>query len=1446
MFSSVTGEELKSVENSPRYWKDNMISMVRFESALTECFRNQPDCFLILEIGPHPALRGPTEEISRDRGRVPFRYLHSLFRQKNDMEVLLESVGQMIACGTSLEKRNINAIEIVNDLQSAYEYATVLKDVPSYQWNHSTSLWYEARSSHKQRFRQFPRHEILGSRYLEDTSLNPSWRSILILGDVPWLQAIQVCQSALSGRLPLTRKQSNGAIHLPAVTFILMGAEAARQIFLSANLSCGFVEVFDILFYNSMPFSLFDTTPNIELHSIVQPKEQANHHTFEVSYLLPGHKENSTRLCRGSFRWTDTLNPQDGKKPISSPYDSWLLEQSQALGLGISPRVVNTKVHSRGSNGSYENIRDPFDHYCMDPEILHSIIQLASISTFQWAPPSAQRITSMRSFIFPLERLRASRGGCFTTNVEPAYWHSVRADVTVNFGEHLGLSITDIQLANEDYIQQKTTKRSLFFKPVILPDITRIHPTTKSVDLSECLKLVTHKWPMSDIAINGVNDEGTGSIIDALNSIGCGGRPRFRTVTVVDNARLDQTSSKIRFVDEINVDCRYHLIFLGTDPLKAAEACKTVLPEGLICLLTANEGSRHSLTKTFSKLCDISRPDERHSWTLWRRENHDPPKQRPTSHSLLNIFGSKDHIAPLGETYPRAECILLEPAAIKEFVESKKWSDGNCDAIIIDEVEKSIITTWSGKDLVPWFQVLLSAYKKILWVTSETRSCNPTHGVAANLLRSFQAEQPSLKVSWLSFEDTPTAETQERIIQAYQDLRTGQGDNEVVSKVKGSDVKILRYLPDDELSVSTGVRLPWNAITSNLHSKSYEVSFSNAAPTILAWSEHSGGRLNEGEARVDVEASVVNAGDVLVLEKISQTWGRPLHCRFFAGRVEDPGPGDFPQGSPVVGWYQGPHRSQVNILPAHLYSCDHYISPALTAVGFASLCIGLCIVDGRARARKGDLFNICMQSPVQQAVAKLCKDFGAEVLEEGSSEPPTFTIDLAMDKGFLVNDVPVDAAEYLTSRRGTDLLRRHWRNFVLDGPSPKILDLTELPESFAGLGRHDIYSTVLDHSHRSEAYGVTVKSRSGPLLTSEGTYVLIGGLGGLGRFLCSWMIENGARNLVVISRSGLKSHEARDTYSAINTFNGSLEVIEADASDRVAMQNALARIRKSAQIRGVLNLAMVLEDSDFASMTGDQWDRAVGLKRDSSWILHEETLNDNLDFFILFSSIASVLGNRGQGNYNIGNTFLNALAEYRRSMGLTAVSIALGAMSKSPSWWTARVVLILFLAEIGVLHELGNEDLVETLYRSGLSALRKKELSKIIEAAVLESRCSDRSLILTGLEMFDRVDGNLVGSRDQTQLFWTDLPEFGFLQDHKLSGTEDKLVDMKRNLHDRALLLSDTEAQVLLQEAFINFLSQLLGFQVGNIEAASSLPEYGLDSLSALSSQYWLQRSMTL
>lgn len=193
MYSSVYGGRIDATEYTPSYWKRNMISTVKFSAAMEECINDHPNAAAIVEIGPHVALKGPAREILHALSKSHIGYLPTCMRGQKDFETLLSSAGVMIGIGLPVQTSNINAREIVDGLQCCYEPGNILADVPSYQWNHSQGFWAESRVSHNVRFRKFPRHELLGSRYVDDIPNRPSWRNRLMLKEMTWLQELKVC-----------------------------------------------------------------------------------------------------------------------------------------------------------------------------------------------------------------------------------------------------------------------------------------------------------------------------------------------------------------------------------------------------------------------------------------------------------------------------------------------------------------------------------------------------------------------------------------------------------------------------------------------------------------------------------------------------------------------------------------------------------------------------------------------------------------------------------------------------------------------------------------------------------------------------------------------------------------------------------------------------------------------------------------------------------------------------------------------------------------------------------------------------------------------------------------------------------------------------------------------------------------------------------------------------
>lgn len=228
--------------------------------------------------------------------------------------------------------------------------------------------------------------------------------------------------------------------------------------------------------------------------------------------------------------------------------------------------------------------------------------------------------------------------------------------------------------------------------------------------------------------------------------------------------------------------------------------------------------------------------------------------------------------------------------------------------------------------------------------------------------------------------------------------------------------------------------------------------------------------------------------------------------------------------------------------------------------------------------------------------------------------------------GILVNGSQITIGKYLNSEHGRNTVRENESKRSQIPIYVQTLGLKDAREGFQSV-QHP-FSTALTHDHHNVKDHVPISKKPAQRFAADAEHVLIRGLGGLGRYICFWIVDNGAIYLIMISRSGIKGQEVEQGIDTLRAVGASIRIIKADARDRDAVSQTFTMIRKERPIKGVINLAMVLGDAPMATMTGEEWNRALRVKVDSSWILHEETLQDSLDVFILFSSIASVLGNR--------------------------------------------------------------------------------------------------------------------------------------------------------------------------------------------------------------------------
>ncbi|GMV30019.1 MAG: hypothetical protein AMXMBFR59_21440 [Rhodanobacteraceae bacterium] len=175
---------------------------------------------------------------------------------------------------------------------------------------------------------------------------------------------------------------------------------------------------------------------------------------------------------------------------------------------------------------------------------------------------------------------------------------------------------------------------------------------------------------------------------------------------------------------------------------------------------------------------------------------------------------------------------------------------------------------------------------------------------------------------------------------------------------------------------------------------------------------------------------------------------------------------------------------------------------------------------------------------------------------------------------------------------------------------------------------------------------------------ADAHYLITGGLGALGLCVAQRLVEEGARHLVLSGRRG-PGEAARSAIAGLEAAGARVTVVEGD----VAVADDVARMIAAASdppLAGVVHAAGLLEDGMIADLDRDRLARVLAPKVAGAWHLHRATETLDLDFFLLFSSVAAIIGNLGQGAYAAGNAFLDGLAVWRRRRGLAATSLNWG------------------------------------------------------------------------------------------------------------------------------------------------------------------------------------------
>ena len=183
-----------------------------------------------------------------------------------------------------------------------------------------------------------------------------------------------------------------------------------------------------------------------------------------------------------------------------------------------------------------------------------------------------------------------------------------------------------------------------------------------------------------------------------------------------------------------------------------------------------------------------------------------------------------------------------------------------------------------------------------------------------------------------------------------------------------------------------------------------------------------------------------------------------------------------------------------------------------------------------------------------------------------------------------------------------------------------------------------------------------------PAVRADATYLVTGGLGALGLLVARWLVDSGARHIVLVSRRGETSASETELVQ-LRAGGARIWAPRADAANLGQLDSVLGNIREWPPLRGVFHLAGVVDDRVVARLDGESIERALQPKVAGAWNLHLLTRDLALDHFVVFSSLASLVGPAGQGNYAAANAFLDALAHHRHAAGLPALCLNWGPWS---------------------------------------------------------------------------------------------------------------------------------------------------------------------------------------
>ncbi|OTA01513.1 hypothetical protein A9Z42_0018340 [Trichoderma parareesei] len=768
---------------------------------------------------------------------------------------------------------------------------------------------------------------------------------------------------------------------------------------------------------------------------------------------------------------------------------------------------------------------------------------------------------------------------------------------------------------------------------------------------------------------------------------------------------------------------------------------------------------------------------------------------------------------------------------VEKLVDIAETSLPTTTLVVLEDLDEPVLQRVSQEKLRV-LQKALPQSRQLLWVSQRARSENPYGNLSIGLCRGLSAEYPHVSVQHIDFDDDITEASISIIAEAiirvvYADQRKFNGGvvwtSEPELLVKDNKLLTLRIMPDTLLNDRLNARkmvikslasAKSDVIDLCITGDSYvlttrEASLfrpvdANLVKVKVSHSSASAIRLNDATAAY-LSAGYLEHNPAISVIALSSTHGSTISvapgCVFKVA-----------QGSNAVTILQDVTAAVI----ADQLICD--IPFGSTVVLHRSDKFLGAVLKRKAAKAGLSVKNIGLHKYVSEKVlrdaipasSRLVIDFApvsdwADCLPEDCKYWNVRNLFPQSPKG-----EPVLAAEAV--KRLVDLAQLQPSIFSKIDVVP-LADLVKQPVSATS------YSTIVDFSDTLPIPAQMSVLDASTLFRNDHTYLLAGCTGGLGKALCLWMATQGARYFALTTRDPRKIDQLWLTELA--ALGAKVNLYGLSVADKVALSAVRDQIEQDMPpIAGVVNAAMVLSDRSFGELTAQDFQMVFGPKVDGTKNLDELFHDQPLDFFIMFSSLASIVGNRGQSNYVAANLFMSTIAEQRRRRGLAASVIHIG-----------MVLGVGYVSSTGIYESI--------LRQYNYMPIPEQDFLDMFSEAIVVGRpesnhCPD---LITGL--------NRHSLRDDVQRpFWHENLKFSHHTISEYRQAEATTAERMSLAQRLAQAMSTEEAEDLIREGFCAKLERMLQATKGSIHVSQSLLNLGVDSLIAVEIRSWFLKEL--